>query len=71
MNNLRYRITRREAEHKETWRAVDDSILEELKKDPVSKWGFGAGELVQTAKKMIKVLGVFTFALTGKSLLSS
>ncbi|KAJ3809644.1 FAD/NAD(P)-binding domain-containing protein [Lentinula aff. lateritia] len=47
-------ITRREAEHKETWRAVDDSILEELKKEPVSKWGFGAGELVQTAEKMIK-----------------
>ncbi|KAJ4468286.1 hypothetical protein J3R30DRAFT_1696213 [Lentinula aciculospora] len=48
-------ISRREAEHKETWRAVDDSILEELKKDPVSEWEFGAGELVQTAFKMIKV----------------
>ncbi|KAJ3798388.1 hypothetical protein GGU11DRAFT_781151 [Lentinula aff. detonsa] len=47
-------ITRREAEHKETWRAVDDSMLQELKKDPVSEWSFGAGELLQTAHKMIK-----------------
>ncbi|KAE9397735.1 FAD/NAD(P)-binding domain-containing protein [Gymnopus androsaceus JB14] len=47
-------ITRREAETKETWRAVDDTMLAELKKDPVSEWGFGAGELVKTAEKMVK-----------------
>ncbi|KAE9409016.1 FAD/NAD(P)-binding domain-containing protein [Gymnopus androsaceus JB14] len=47
-------VTRREAETKETWRAVDDTMLAELKKDPVSEWGFGAGELVKTAQKIIK-----------------
>ncbi|KAJ3713415.1 hypothetical protein C8R42DRAFT_593238 [Lentinula raphanica] len=47
-------ITRRETEHKETWRAVDDSMLQELKQDPVAEWGHGAGELVQTAYKMTK-----------------
>ncbi|KAE9386862.1 hypothetical protein BT96DRAFT_981592, partial [Gymnopus androsaceus JB14] len=45
------RITRPEAETKETWRAVDDTMLA---KDPVSEWGFGAGELVKTAEKMVK-----------------
>ncbi|KAF9072189.1 hypothetical protein BDP27DRAFT_1320882 [Rhodocollybia butyracea] len=47
-------ITRREDEHKETWRAVDDSTLADLKQDPVSQWPFGAGELVKSSSKIVK-----------------
>lgn len=55
MANVNCSITRREAETPETWHAVDDSMLSELKKDPVSEWGFGAGELLKSADKIVKV----------------
>lgn len=47
-------ITRREPETKESWRAVDDSTLEEIRNDPTSGWAFGAGELVKTAETVVK-----------------
>lgn len=47
-------ISRREAETKETWRAVDDTMLQKLKEDPASSWGFGAGELFKNAEKIVK-----------------
>jgi len=47
-------VTRREDEEKETWRSMDQSKQDEFKSGPFSEWGFGGGELVKTAEKMVK-----------------
>ncbi|KAI0949744.1 hypothetical protein AcW1_009265 [Taiwanofungus camphoratus] len=48
-------ITVQESEAKETWRSMDEERQKEFKEGPISKWGFGAGELVSTADKIVKV----------------
>ncbi|KAJ7594751.1 hypothetical protein C8J56DRAFT_1002540 [Mycena floridula] len=47
-------LTRREAEHKETWRAVDLSTLESVRQDVTGSWGFGVGDLIKNAEKVVK-----------------
>ncbi|KAF9264188.1 FAD/NAD(P)-binding domain-containing protein [Marasmius fiardii PR-910] len=47
-------ITRREAEMRETWRSVDNSMLERLRGDECSLWKFGAGDLIRTAERIVK-----------------
>ena len=49
------RITLREPEQKETWRAMDHAKQDEFKAGPFSKMPFGVGELVTTADSIIKV----------------
>ncbi|KAF5370787.1 hypothetical protein D9758_002108 [Tetrapyrgos nigripes] len=53
-NKYSWAITRQEPETKEGWRAVDDSLLDQMRQDPCSQWGMGAGELVRKAQKIIK-----------------
>ena len=53
--NSKSRISLREGEERESWRSVDKSQLEHFKQTPFAQWGYGAGELVQTAEKIIKV----------------
>ncbi|KAI0294790.1 FAD/NAD-P-binding domain-containing protein [Russula brevipes] len=47
-------ITLREGEARESWRAVDQHEVEKIKRTPVSQWGFGASELIETAEKIVK-----------------
>ncbi|KAI1792220.1 FAD/NAD(P)-binding domain-containing protein [Ganoderma leucocontextum] len=47
-------ITQREAEAKETWRAMDEEHQKEFKEGPCSDLPFGGGELVRTAGRIIK-----------------
>jgi salicylate hydroxylase len=47
-------VTRREDEHKETWGDMDQEKQDEFKNGPFSEWGFGGGELVRTANRIIK-----------------
>lgn len=49
------RIPRREAEGKETWRAVDDAAAEEFKRSQAGKWGFGAEDIIMSSTKVIRV----------------
>ncbi|KIK68856.1 hypothetical protein GYMLUDRAFT_34848 [Collybiopsis luxurians FD-317 M1] len=53
-NLYSWAVTRRESEEKETWHAVDDSMLKSLKEIPASQWGFGAGELIKNSLKLTK-----------------
>lgn len=48
-------ISQREPEASETWRALDEQKQDEVRNGPFSHWDFGAGELVKTAEKIIKV----------------
>lgn len=53
------RITQPEEEHKESWRSIDEEQKEAFKSGPLSQWDFGAGEMVKTTTKIIKVCFVF------------
>lgn len=50
-----YRLTQREAESKESWRAVDAAVAEEFNKLPFSQWEFGGGEAVRNSTRILKV----------------
>ena len=52
---LGVRITRREAEERETWRDMDDVHQREFRNGPFSQLPCGGGDLVRTADKIIKV----------------
>ncbi|KZS98856.1 FAD/NAD(P)-binding domain-containing protein [Sistotremastrum niveocremeum HHB9708] len=47
-------ISQRAEENRESWKHVDQQQVEEIKGGPFSSWPSGAGELVTTAKKIIK-----------------
>ncbi|KAJ7185806.1 hypothetical protein C8R46DRAFT_882179 [Mycena filopes] len=47
-------ITQREAETKETWRAMDTAAQDAVRTGPFSQLPFGAGELVRRADKITK-----------------
>lgn len=47
-------ITTRGAEAKEDWRTQDVEQQNEIRKGPLSAWGFGAGDLVKTGQKIVK-----------------
>ncbi|KAJ7034688.1 hypothetical protein C8F04DRAFT_1100636 [Mycena alexandri] len=47
-------ITQREAETKETWRAMDTDAQEAVRTGPFSQLPFGAGDLVRSSEKFIK-----------------
>ncbi|KAI0005339.1 hypothetical protein BJV74DRAFT_803530 [Russula compacta] len=47
-------ITLREGEARESWRAIDQHEVEEIKKTSIAGWGFGASELIETAEKVVK-----------------
>lgn len=48
-------ISQREPEAPETWHAMDEHKQDEVRNGPFSHWDFGAGELIKTAEKIIKV----------------
>lgn len=48
-------VTASEEERKESWNALDNETKEAFKNGPISKWDCGAGELVKTTTKLIKV----------------
>ncbi|KAJ6542084.1 FAD/NAD(P)-binding domain-containing protein [Mycena vulgaris] len=47
-------LTQREAETKETWRAMDAGAQDAVRSGPFSQLPFGAGELVRNAEKITK-----------------
>ncbi|KAG1751627.1 uncharacterized protein EDB91DRAFT_1106403 [Suillus paluster] len=47
-------ITTREAEAKEDWKTQNVEQQDEIRRGPLSAWGFGAGELVKTGQKIAK-----------------
>ncbi|KAL5485407.1 hypothetical protein ACEPAI_8049 [Sanghuangporus weigelae] len=47
-------MTQPEDEHKESWRSIDEDRKEAFKKGPFSQWGYGAGDMVKTATKVIR-----------------
>jgi len=47
-------VTQREAEAKETWRAMDLQNQEEIKNGPLANWGFEGEGLVKGAEKLVK-----------------
>lgn len=47
-------ITTRGAEAKEDWRTQNAEQQNEIRKGPLSAWGFGAGDLVKTGQKIVK-----------------
>lgn len=56
------RITRREAESRETWRVMDAASQDTVRRGPFSSLPFGAGDLVHNAKKITKVrISTLTF----------
>ena len=48
-------ICKREVEARETWRAVDEAAAEAFKKTEFSEWDFGAGDLVKSSTKILRV----------------
>jgi salicylate hydroxylase len=52
---LRFRITTREAEVKEDWKTQHVEQQNEIRTGPLSDWGIGAGDLVKTGQKIVKV----------------
>ncbi|KAI1791333.1 FAD/NAD(P)-binding domain-containing protein [Ganoderma leucocontextum] len=53
-HEISWAITQREAEAKETWRAMDEERQEEFREGPCSHLPFGGGELVRTAARILK-----------------
>ena len=53
--HMLFSVTTREAEAKETWGTVNIQTAQSFLRSPVSNWGQGAGELVKTTEKVIKV----------------
>ena len=49
------RITAREPEAKETWRAIDESATNAFKGTSFASWEYGGGDLVKGTEKIIKV----------------
>ncbi|KAG1753021.1 hypothetical protein EDB19DRAFT_981046 [Suillus lakei] len=47
-------ITTREAEVKEDWKTQNVEQQDEIRRGPLSAWGFGAGDLVKTGQKIVK-----------------
>lgn len=47
-------MVQREAEERETWRGMDKEKQEQLKKGPLSEWGFDAEGVVANAQRMVK-----------------
>ncbi|KIK47163.1 hypothetical protein CY34DRAFT_799699 [Suillus luteus UH-Slu-Lm8-n1] len=47
-------ITTREAEVKEDWKTQHVEQQNEIRRGPLSHWGFGAGDLVKTGQKIVK-----------------
>ncbi|GJE95025.1 FAD/NAD(P)-binding domain-containing protein [Phanerochaete sordida] len=48
-------VTTREAEAKETWRAMDAAAADAFKNNsPMAQWGYGAGEIVRNAQTLTK-----------------
>lgn len=47
-------ITTREAEVKEDWKTQHVEQQNEIRRGPLSDWGFGAGDLVKTGQKIVK-----------------
>lgn len=52
---LGFRITARESEVKEDWKAQHIDQQNEIRKGTLSDWGFGAGELVKSGERIVKV----------------
>jgi salicylate hydroxylase len=50
-----FSITLREGEARESWRAVDQHVVDTIKRTPIAQWGFGASGLIGTAEKVVKV----------------
>lgn len=48
-------VTTRGPEAKEDWRTQNAEQQNEIRKGPLSAWGFGAGDLVKTGQKIVKV----------------
>ncbi|KAJ7676503.1 hypothetical protein DFH06DRAFT_1466010 [Mycena polygramma] len=53
-NGYSWACTRREAEAKETWRAMDTAAQDAVRSSSLSQLPFGAGELVRNAEKITK-----------------
>jgi hypothetical protein len=49
------RVTLPEPEAKEEWRSQNTKEQDEIRRGFLSDWGFGAGELVRTGEKIVKV----------------
>lgn len=49
------RLTIPEAELKETWQAADKETQERIQTSPYARWNDGAGELIRTTEKLVKV----------------
>ncbi|THV06766.1 FAD/NAD(P)-binding domain-containing protein [Dendrothele bispora CBS 962.96] len=47
-------ISRQEYETKEAWRTVDDSMMNNIRNDACSQWGFGASTLIKNTEKVVK-----------------
>jgi hypothetical protein len=52
---LELSITTREAEVKEDWKTQIVEQQDKIRGGPLSVWGFGAGDLVKTGEKIVKV----------------
>jgi len=52
---LEFSITTREAEVKEDWKTQIVEQQDKIRGGPLSVWGFGAGDLVKTGEKIVKV----------------
>lgn len=52
---LEFSITTREAEVKEDWKTQTMEQQDKIRGGPLSLWGFGAGDLVKTGEKVVKV----------------
>ena len=51
----RCRLTVREPESKETWRAIDAATADEFKRSEYSKWDYGAGEAIRNSTRVLRV----------------
>ena len=63
MSNWFARVTQREPESRETWKATDSAAAEEFKQSPFSQWEFGAGEVIKASTKIVKVRHCACFLL--------
>ena len=49
------RLTQREPESRESWKAIDNVAADHFKQSMFSEWDFGAGEAIKTSTKVFKV----------------
>jgi len=52
---LRSSITTREAEVKEDWKTQSVEQQDKIRGGSLSAWGFGAGDLIKTGERIVKV----------------